>query len=88
MNKAETITSQIRKAGSRLISVTFTKKDGTPRTLVFNRLDVSGIKGTGTPNTDQDLIKVRDIHLGQWRSFRLSSVHAMKANGREWSFAS
>ena len=87
MNKAEIITSTIAKAGSKLVSVTFTKKDGTPRTMVFNRQDVSGIKGTGSPNTDADLIKVRDINLGQWRSFRISTVHQLKAGGQVWNFA-
>ena len=87
MNKTETINHLINKAGSKLISVSFSKKDGSMRTMVFNRQDISGIKGTGTPNTDEDLIKVKDIHVGAWRSFRISNVHQIKANGECWEFA-
>ncbi len=45
MNKTEWVKSKIEESGSKLMSVTFTKKDGTQRTMTFNPLTVKGIKG-------------------------------------------
>lgn len=87
MDKVEFINSKIRKSGSKLVSVKFRKKNGDMRTMVFNKHDVSDIKGTGTPNSDEDLIKVRDFNLGEWRSFRISTVQQLKASGEVYSFS-
>lgn len=87
MDKVEFINSKIRKSGSKLVSVKFRKKNGDMRTMVFNKHDVSDIKGTGKPNSDEDLIKVRDFNLGEWRSFRISTVQQLKASGEVYSFS-
>ena len=87
MNKTELVRSIIRQAGSTFVSVTFVKADGTDRQLTFNPLDHRFIKGTGKANTDDNLIKVRDIAINQWRSFRVERLKQMKANGETWEFA-
>ena len=81
MSNHEVITKLIKQAGSKLISVRFTKKDGSSRQLTFNPLDYAGIKGTGTPSTDPNIFRVRDISIAQWRSFDARRCHSIKVNG-------
>ena len=46
MNNHERIRQIIDKAGSKLVSVRFVKKDGSERQLTFNPADHADIKGT------------------------------------------
>jgi len=69
MTAHEQISNLISSSGSKLVSVTFIKKDGTERQLTFNPADHNDIKGTGTACQDPNIFRIRDIKLGQWRSF-------------------
>jgi hypothetical protein len=81
MSNQETIAKIIEQAGSKLVSVRFTKKDGSDRQLTFNPTDHADIKGTGNPTTDPNIFRIRDINIGQWRSFDARRCHSIKVNG-------
>jgi len=75
-------------AGSSLVSVRFIKKDGTERSLTFNPRDFAEIKGTGKKCEDENIFRVRDIRLGQWRSFDARRVISVSASGKLNEFES
>ena len=81
MNQQTKVTELIQQAGAKFVSVTFAKKDGTRRQLTFNPKDISGVKGTGSPCSNPNIFRVRDIKLGQWRSFDVSRTLTVKVNG-------
>ena len=75
-------TSQlISVADSTFVSIVFTKKDGTERTLVFNPRDHRDVKGTGNPTSDPHIFRVRDIHKNEWRSFDCRRLKSMQLKG-------
>lgn len=74
-------------AGSSLVSVRFIKKDGTERQLTGNLKDHNDIKGTGTPTQDPNIVRIRDIKLGQWRSFDCRRVVSIKSQGQVHTFS-
>jgi hypothetical protein len=78
----ETIEELLADAGSQFVSVNFTKADGSERQLTFNPRDFADIKGTGKPASDPNIFRVRDIKLGQWRSFDARRVHSIRVGGR------
>lgn len=82
MTNHEVISKVIESAGSKLVSVRFTKKDGSERQLTFNPADFADIKGTGHPTTDPNIFRIRDIKLGQWRSFDARRCHSIKVDGK------
>lgn len=82
MTNHETIAQIIEAAGSKLVSVRFTKKDGSDRQLTFNPQDHADIKGTGNPTADPNIFRIRDIKLGQWRSFDARRCHSIKVGGK------
>ena len=82
MTNHETIAQIIEQAGSKLVSVRFTKKDGSDRQLTFNPADHADIKGTGTVTKDPNIFRIRDIKLGQWRSFDARRCHSIKVGGK------
>ena len=64
------------------ITVTFTKKDGTERTMLCTRNmnlipEEQHPKGTGKPKS-QWIITVFDLEKGEWRSFNESSVRGVQ----------
>lgn len=89
--KIKAIKSFIFNCGSSIVSVEFTKKDGTKRSISFNPRDSKEIKGTGTKCTNPSIIRVRDFNLakkgpGAWRSFDCDRVLSVKSMGEELSF--
>lgn len=82
MTNHETIHDIIEASGSKLVSVRFTKKDGSERQLTFNPSDHADIKGTGTVTQDPNIFRIRDINLGQWRSFDARRCHSIKVAGK------
>ena len=82
--KRQIIANAKEAAGTRFVGVKFRKADGTKRTLVFNPRDLSGIKGTG--KTPDSTCRVRDVSLGQWRSFNLDRVISITVNGTSYNF--
>lgn len=73
-------------AGSTLVSIRFLKKDGTERQLTGNLKDHNDVKGTGSPCQDPNIVRIRDIKLGQWRSFDCRRVLSIAAKGRTHTF--
>ena len=82
MTNSQIISQLIEQAGSKLVSVRFTKKDGSHRQLTFNPADHNDIKGTGKPCADPNIFRIRDIKLGQWRSFDARRCHSIKVGGK------
>jgi hypothetical protein len=87
MQAHELIRQILNDAGSSLVSVYFIKKDGTERQLTGNLLDHNDIKGTGTPTQDPNIVRIRDIKLGQWRSFDCRRVTKIRTKGETHVFA-
>jgi len=81
MTAHEQISNLISSSGSKLVSVTFVKKDGAERQLTFNPADHNDIKGTGTACQDPNIFRIRDIKLGQWRSFDARRCVSVKVSG-------
>ena len=83
-------TEQIRQilhdAGASLVSVYFYKKDGSLRQLTGNLRDHNDIKGTGKPTTDPNIVRIRDINLGAWRSFDCRRVVKIRSKGEQFEF--
>ena len=73
--------SILDRAGSRLVSVSFTKANGEARQLTFNPKQVGEIKGTGSTCADPNVFRVVDNKIQQWRSFRADRVIQIKVNG-------
>jgi hypothetical protein len=86
MANHETINKLIESAGSQLVSVRFVKQDGSQRQLTFNPKDFADIKGTGTPCSDPNIFRIRDVKLGQWRSFDARRVISVRVNGKITKF--
>jgi len=91
IDKIKAIKTFIFNCGSNIVSVEFTKKDGTKRSISFNPRDSKEIKGTGTKCTNPSIIRVRDFNLakqgpGAWRSFDCDRVLSVKSMGEELSF--
>jgi hypothetical protein len=82
MTNHATISEIISTAGSKLVSVRFIKADGSPRQLTFNPSDHNDIKGTGNPTTDPNIFRIRDIKIGQWRSFDARRCLSIKVSGQ------
>ncbi|MFZ9327038.1 MAG: SH3 beta-barrel fold-containing protein [Polynucleobacter sp.] len=83
----EDVRQVLEAAGSSLVSVYFIKKDGTERQLTGNLMDHNDIKGTGNPTQDPNIVRIRDIKLGQWRSFDCRRVIKIKSKGEVHNFA-
>lgn len=87
----EIIRDIIERAGSRLVSVSFLKKDGTERRITFNPRDWNEIKGTGSTCYDPNIFRIREISNKEenkttWRSFNAARVLKICANGSEACF--
>lgn len=86
MEKAQQIKTILKAAGSRYVTVNFTKKNGELRAITFNPRFHLETKGTGSPRPS-DLFTVVDSAKTKWRSFRSESVLSIKANGQVHTFA-
>jgi len=72
--------AEIQKAENTIFSVTFTKKDGTVRTMVA-RLNVKkGVKGTGMAYNpiEKGLLPVWDMQKNAFRMINLKTVTELK----------
>lgn len=81
MNNHKTISDIIDSAGSKLVSIRFIKADGSPRQLTFNPADHADVKGTGNPTQNPNIFRIRDIKIGQWRSFDARRCVSIKVGG-------
>lgn len=83
---ADLIKAIVNTAGSQFVSVTFTKANGEERQLTFNPNHIGPVKGTGTKCEDPNVLKVMDVNLGQWRSFKADRVIKIKVAGTTATF--
>lgn len=82
MTNHQQIKQIIDNAGSKLVSVRFIKANGDARQLTFNPADHADIKGTGNPTTNPNIFRIRDIKIGQWRSFDARRCVSIKCDGQ------
>ena len=86
-SKTEIVKRFIFDAGSSIVSVEFSKADGSLRKLQFNPSDTQEIKGTGYALKAPSIVRCRDFSIarkegqGAWRSFDCERVVSIKANG-------
>jgi hypothetical protein len=91
-SRTDAVRSFLRNAGSRVVSVTFRKEDGSLRSLQFNPRDRQEIKGTGTATPPADVVRCRDFRIartqgnGAWRSFRTDRVVSLRTAGVTLTF--
>ena len=78
----QVVSEAIEFAGSRFVSVTFVKKDGSERQLTFNPRHHGEVKGTGHVTKDPNIFRVMDIKLNAWRSFDARRVIDIKVGGQ------
>lgn len=69
--------SILEASGSKFVSVKFTKKDGSQRTLLTNPAQVLETLGTG--KSSDKVVTLVDAQLGQWRSIRPESIVSVKS---------
>ena len=81
MTNAQLIKEILSQAGSQFVTITFEKKDGSERKITVNPKQVGEIKGTGTKCTDENIFRVVDTKLGQWRSFDARRVIKIATQG-------
>ena len=74
-----------RIAGNKFISISFLKKDGTPRTI-NGRLHVKRyLKGGDNPNTRKDeFLIIYSMKDKGYRTINLDSVFRVAASGKEY----
>ena len=77
-----------RIAGNKFISVSFLKKDGSPRTI-NGRLHVKKyLKGGDNPNTRKDeFLIIYSLRDKGYRTINLDSVFRIAASGKEYLIA-
>lgn len=83
MKDFRTTLEKIQKAENTIFSVTFTKKDGTVRTMVA-RLNVKkGVKGTGMAYNpiEKGLLPVFDMQKKGFRMINLKTVTELTIKG-------
>jgi len=73
--------SILEASGSRFVSVKFTKKDGSERTLLTNPRQVLETLGAG--KSSDKVVTIVDAKIGQWRSVRPESILSVKVGGQE-----
>lgn len=74
-----------RIAGNKFISISFLKKDGTPRTI-NGRLHVKRyLKGGDNPNTRKDeFLIIYSMRDKGYRTINLDTVFRIAASGKEY----
>lgn len=91
MNKADQVKALVEKAGGKLFSVQFVKKDGTVRSMTCRR-EVHKFSSGGTAGYSSNLNNVGVYEFCErqgkqaYRCFNAENVIAMKVNGKEYKF--
>ena len=87
-----TLREFLSSAGSTIISIEFTKKNGEKRCICFNPMDKKEIKGFGDRNNNPDILRVRDFNIarqqgqGAWRSVHIHSISRICSRGKTYTF--
>jgi len=88
MTNAQLINEILLAAGSKFVTITFVKKDGSERKITVNPKEVGEIKGTGSTCADPNIFRVVDTKIGQWRSFDARRVIKVATKGGSVDFPS
>lgn len=70
-----------------LVEVVFTKKDGTERNMKCTLVPewVESPSGTGKIVPNQNVLRVFDMEVEEWRSFRIDSVKSVHMIEEEYN---
>ena len=85
INKEQIARKVIERNGDKFMTVTFTKLDGTKRTLNGRTGVHSHALGTGT--SSQSVVVVWCPHLKAYRSIRPSSIQTIKSRGFNYNLS-
>lgn len=86
MVRSDIVKATLNAAGSRFLTVSFRKKDGTIRTVngLLNPISKMAMKGRVRVNIEKlpstGLVPIWDANKG-WKSFRLDKVVGIQAEG-------
>lgn len=78
MNKIQMMKTLIDSTKGRFYVVEYLKLDGTLRKMLTRTGVSKGVKGTGLPNTKENILRAYDLSIGQWRSINLETVQSIK----------
>lgn len=78
MNKIQMIKTLIDSTRGKFFVVQFVKSNGEVRKMLTRTGVSKGVKGTGLPNTKENILRVYDVSIGQWRSVNLETVQKIK----------
>lgn len=78
MNKIQLMKTLIDSTRGKFFVINFIKKDGTVRKMLTRTGVSKGVKGTGLPNTKENILRAYDLSIGQWRSINLETVQSIK----------
>lgn len=78
MNKIQMMKTLIDSTRGRFFVVQFIKSSGEVRKMLTRTGISKGVKGTGLPNTKENILRAYDLSIGQWRSINLETVKSIK----------
>lgn len=78
MNKIQMMKNLIDSTKGRFFVVEFVKSNGELRKMLTRTGIKKGVLGTGLPNTKENILRVYDVSIGQWRSVNLETVQSIK----------
>jgi hypothetical protein len=82
------INKVLEAMGSKIFTVTFTKKDGSIRVLNGRRGVRKGLNGVGMKYNpaEKGLITVYDLKVKDYRSVKVDTVTQVKSHNKIWNF--
>jgi hypothetical protein len=78
MNKIQMMKTLIDSTKGRFFVINFVKSNGEVRKMLTRTGVSKGVKGTGLPNTKENILRAYDLSIGQWRSINLETVQKIK----------
>lgn len=78
MNKIKLMKTLIDSTRGRFYVVQFIKSNGEVRKMLTRTGVSKGVKGTGLPNTKENILRAYDLSIGQWRSINLETIQSIK----------
>lgn len=78
MNKIQMIKTLIDSTKGKFFVINFVKSNGEVRKMLTRTGISKGVKGTGLPNTKENILRAYDLSIGQWRSINLETVQSIK----------
>ena len=87
MSKVDQVKNMVASTGGKFFTVTFIKKDGTPRTIT-GRIDVSKYTKGGVAGwkANRNNIGIFEVNEGHYRAFNAERVTSLKIGGKLHTF--